>query len=90
MIDQEGHVKLIDFGFAKKLRDNERTYTLCGTPDYMAPEIVTLATVTDTEKAVGYDKMVDWWSVGVLFYELIVGVPPFPEDLEEKLKVDLS
>jgi serine/threonine protein kinase len=53
----------------------------------MAPELVTLALISNPEEAVGYDRMVDWWALGVLFYELIVGVPPFPEDLEPKMKV---
>lgn len=55
----------------------------------MAPEIVTLATLTDAKDAVGYDKMVDWWAIGVLFYELIAGLPPFPEDLEDKMRVSV-
>ncbi|RCH78118.1 hypothetical protein CU098_005923 [Rhizopus stolonifer] len=66
MLDSQGHIKLIDFGFAKIVHD--MTSTLCGTPDYLAPEII---------KARGYTKAVDWWALGVLIYEMLVGYAPF-------------
>jgi len=69
LIDQSGHVKITDFGFAKVLRD--RTYTMCGTPEYLAPEII---------QGKGYNKAVDWWALGVLIYEMLVGNPPFFDD----------
>ena len=52
MLDSEGHIKLTDFGLAKRLNE-EKTYSFCGTPEYLAPEIVT---------GTGHDKSVDWWS----------------------------
>ncbi|KAL3846793.1 hypothetical protein ACJMK2_017749 [Sinanodonta woodiana] len=66
LLDREGHLKITDFGFAKKLLD--RTWTLCGTPEYLAPEII---------QSKGYNKAVDWWSLGILIYEMLVGYPPF-------------
>lgn len=65
MIDISGHIKLIDFGFAKKImKDSERTYTNCGTPAYTAPEII---------KGIGHSFKADLWSLGVLICELING-----------------
>merc|ERR1719424_531136 len=67
IIDGEGYIKLIDMGFARKLSSGQ-AYTLCGTPYYLSPEMI---------KHTGYDKGTDWWTVGVLIYEMIAGHPPF-------------
>jgi len=67
VLDSKGYVKLVDFGLAKKV-DTGKTWTLCGTPDYLAPEIILNE---------GHDWAVDYWSFGVLLYELAAGVPPF-------------
>lgn len=72
LFDAGGHIKFIDFGFAKIIE--ERTYTLCGTPEYLAPEII---------RGEGTTFASDWWSYGVLIHELICGHTPFaqlPED----------
>jgi len=71
LIDAQGHVKLIDFGFAKKMKriKEDRTYTNCGTPGYCAPEVM-LADVGHTYKA-------DMWSIGILMCEMIGGFTPF-------------
>ena len=69
LLDRTGHVILTDFGFAKRLQD--RTWTLCGTPEYLAPEII---------QSKGHGKAVDWWALGVLIYEMLAGYPPFFDD----------
>ncbi|XP_022340993.1 cAMP-dependent protein kinase catalytic subunit PRKX-like [Crassostrea virginica] len=69
LLDRNGHIKITDFGFAKKLED--RTWTLCGTPEYLAPEII---------QSKGHNKAVDWWSLGILIYEMLVGYPPWFDD----------
>ncbi|PRW56166.1 cAMP-dependent kinase catalytic subunit beta isoform X6 [Chlorella sorokiniana] len=70
LLDAQGHLKLTDFGFAKAIGPR-RTYTLCGTPDYLAPEIILNK---------GHGKAVDWWALGVLVYEMMAGYPPFYDD----------
>ena len=69
LIDGDGNVKITDFGFAKVIES--RTYTLCGTPDYLAPEIILNK---------GHGKPVDWWALGVLIFEMLSGFPPFYDD----------
>jgi len=69
LIDHEGHIKITDFGFAKVVQD--KTYTLCGTPEYLAPEII---------QSKGHNKSVDWWALGILIYEMIAGYPPFYDE----------
>ncbi|CAF0763798.1 unnamed protein product [Rotaria sordida] len=65
----DGYLKITDFGFAKLVRD--RTYTLCGTPEYIAPEIILSR---------GYNKSVDYWALGILIFEMAAGYPPFYAD----------
>ena len=60
---------MADFGLAKLIKDGEATSTFCGTPEYLAPEMF--------EHQAKYDFMVDWWALGTLMYEMLVGIPPF-------------
>lgn len=69
LIDRDGYAKLTDFGLSKEnIKGNADAKTLCGTPEYLAPEIV------DRK---GHGKAVDWWSVGAIIYEMLTGQPPF-------------
>jgi protein kinase X len=69
LLDQKGNCKVTDFGFAKKVE--YRTWTLCGTPEYLAPEIIL---------SKGHGKAVEWWALGILMYEMLAGYPPFYDE----------
>lgn len=69
LIQKDGYLKLTDFGISKIVED--RTYTLCGTPEYLAPEVIL---------SKGHGKAADFWSLGVLVYEMITGIDPFCDD----------
>ena len=68
MVDEYGYLKLIDYGLAKTVKDDELAMSYCGTPEYIAPEMV---------DGTGHDTTVDWWAVGILIYEMLIGVTPF-------------
>ncbi|XP_047133697.1 protein kinase C isoform X2 [Hydra vulgaris] len=77
LLDSDGHVKLADFGMCKdKMAPSDTTSTFCGTPDYIAPEIVC---------DLPYGASVDWWALGVVMYEMMAGQPPFEADNEDEL-----
>ncbi|XP_055386917.1 protein kinase C, brain isozyme-like isoform X2 [Condylostylus longicornis] len=77
LLDRDGHVKIADFGMCKEgIKNDNTTKTFCGTPDYIAPEIILYQP---------YNKSVDWWAYGVLLYEMLVGQPPFDGEDEEEL-----
>lgn len=77
LLDTEGYVKIADFGLCKEgMGFKDRTSTFCGTPEFLAPEVL-----TDTS----YTRAVDWWGLGVLIFEMLVGESPFPGDDEEEV-----
>ena len=76
LIDEDGYLRLVDFGMAKILEEDEKATSFCGTPEYLAPEIIT---------GEGHNRSADWWSFGILMYEMFFGVPPFFCDNQEKM-----
>jgi len=69
VLDAKGYLKITDFGFAKEITD--RTYTFCGTPDYLAPEVI---------GGKGQSFGVDWWTLGILLFEMLSSTPPFVDN----------
>uniref|UniRef100_A0A8K9V2M9 Ribosomal protein S6 kinase n=1 Tax=Oncorhynchus mykiss TaxID=8022 RepID=A0A8K9V2M9_ONCMY len=83
LMDSSGHIVLTDFGLSKEFDELERTYSVCGTIEYMAPEIA-------EGGAAGHDMAVDWWSLGVLMYELLTGGSPFTVDGDQNSHTDIA
>lgn len=82
LISKTGHIKLTDFGLSKIFhKSKEKAYTICGTPQYLAPEIVL--------SKEGYDSTVDWWSLGCVFYEMLIGRAPYKIILGDSLNEEL-
>lgn len=79
LLDYQGHIALCDFGLCKlNMKDDDKTDTFCGTPEYLAPELLL---------GQGYSKVVDWWTLGVLLYEMLTGLPPYyDEDVPKMYK----
>ena len=77
LVDAEGHLKITDFGLVKaKMGPSGTTSTFCGTPEYIAPEIL---------QQLPYTKSVDWWSYGILLFEMLTGLPPFYDENMTKM-----
>ena len=80
LLDSDGHVKLTDFGLSKVLEnENDKTFTICGTPQYLAPEVI-------LQK--GYDTSIDWWSLGCVLYQMLTGKIPFT--IEKGMKLNMN
>ena len=82
LFDKEGHIKITDFGLSKVMLESSsesKAFTICGTPEYLAPEIL---------ENKGYDKSVDWWSLGAVIYEMLVGYSPFKLKKGQQLSIE--
>lgn len=78
VMDDDGYVCLTDFGIAKELKDGESAHSVQGSPDYLAPEVLDRS---------GHSYPADWWTLGILTYEMIIGAPPFNSISNDRKKM---
>jgi len=76
LLDATGHIVITDFGLSKEIKGSDGTHTFCGTPEYLAPEVLT---------GEGHSFPVDWWSLGTLIYEMSTGLPPFYSEITSEM-----
>ena len=82
LLDSDGHIRITDFGLAKgNMSSGERTNSFIGTMEYMAPEVI---------QGKGHGKDVDWWSVGILLFEMMTGMPPFSAKSRTQLQKQIT
>jgi serine/threonine protein kinase len=91
VLDEKGHVKITDFGLSKlNFKTRDRAYSFCGSPEYMAPEML----VTERNRMLGsspmyHNKCLDFYHLGALLYEMLCGLPPFFSEDREKMYKDI-
>ena len=77
LVDMDGHIRIADFGLSKIIEENEKSHSFCGSPEYLSPEML--------QSMEGHDRRIDIYSLGVLLYEMLTGLPPFFDENHQKM-----